>query len=194
MTALALGCSHTAGVGVSADECYVSLLANHYDIVIENCGIPGGNADHLVETLTKTLRNSRPSFVIAQWPNPFRRTIWHNTRASKENVNNASTAFRSLLSAGKENFMQPWLQNILTAHTLCKLADVPVVHILMEDLSAEYVVTLNNQHIQLHRDQKLPGQTWLFDSAGSDNIHHSARCHAQWAQRLIGLIDECTTR
>ena len=113
---------------------------------------------------------------------------------NNENVKNASVAFRSLLATGKRNFMQPWIQNILTADTLCQLAGVPVVHVLLEDLEAEYIDKLTNQNIKLHRDQKLPDQTWLFDSQGSDNLHHSARCHAQWAKRLIGLIDELTTR
>lgn len=46
----------------------------------------------------------------------------------------------------------------------------------------------------LHTDQKLPGLTWLFDSAATDQLHHSAYCYKQWADRLIGLIDEITTR
>ena len=28
MTALALGCSHTAGVGINTADCYVSVLSN----------------------------------------------------------------------------------------------------------------------------------------------------------------------
>ena len=194
MTALALGCSHTAGVGVDAVDCYVNLLAAHYHIVIENHAIPGGNADKCVWALTRVLDNVCPEFVIAQWPNPIRRTVWHGHRANNENVNNASVAFRSLLAAGQENFMQPWLQNIKVADTLCKLAGVPVIHILLEDLESKYVDILHSQNITLHRDLKQPGQTWLFDSQGSDNLHHSALCHAAWAKRLIGLIDELTTQ
>ena len=194
MTALAVGCSHTAGIGVEPTECYVQLLSTHYNIPIHNRAVPGGNADHCVWALTEVLENSQPEFVIAQWPNPIRRTVWHDQKATNENVNNASVAFRSLLAAGEKNFVLPWLQNIKTADTLCKLAGVPVVHILLEDLKAEYVDILHSQNITLHRDLKQPGQTWLFDSQGSDNLHHSARYHAAWTQRLIGLIDELTTR
>jgi hypothetical protein len=194
MNGLALGCSHTAGVGVDPSECYVSLLAKHYNIDITNAGVPGGNANHNIETLVARMRNTPPKFVIAQWPNPARLTVWHGDLVNNENVNTASVAFRSLLAAGEKNFILPWLQNIITADTLCKLADVPVVHILLENLDLKYVDILNDQDIELHMDLKLEGRTWLFDSQGSDNLHHSARCHAQWAERLIGLLDEITTR
>ena len=195
MTGLALGCSHTAGIGVDRTECYVSLLAKHYNIDIINAAVTGGNANHNIKTLVAHMRNTPPKFVIAQWPNPIRLTVWHGDWVTvNENINNASTAFRSLMTAGENNFMLPWLQNIITADTLCKLADVPVVHILLEKLDLEYVDILDNQGIELHMDLKLEGQTWLFDSQGSDNLHHSARCHAQWAERLIGLLDEIATR
>jgi len=194
MTALALGCSHTAGVGIDPNDCYVQLLSAHYDISIHNGAVPNGNADQNVQILTSVLRTDKPKFVIAQWPNPDRRTIWHDNQASYETVNNASAAFRSLMVAGKQNFMQPWLQNIITADTLCKLAHVPVVHILLGNLDRKYVNILTDQGIELHMDLKLEGWTWLFDPQGSNNLPHSARCHAQWAERLIGLLDEITTR
>jgi hypothetical protein len=98
-----------------------------------------------------------------------------------------------LLKSGIDNFIQPWLQCIITADTLCKFARIKIVHIMLEDLDSKYVDVLHNNDITLHRDLKKPGQTWLFDSAGSDNLHHSPRCHAQWAERLIGLLNEHTT-
>ena len=53
---------------------------------------------------------------------------------------------------------------------------------------------LKKEGIVLHMDEKLPGKTWLFDNAANDNMHHSARCHRAWADRLVGLIDENTSR
>lgn len=192
MNAVVLGCSHTAGVGVDTTECYVSLLSVHYNISIINYGLPGGNADHNIRVLTNLLRTTQPKFVISQWPNPFRRTVWHGEFAKDENIHNASDTFHSLLADSEENFMQPWLQNIVTADTMCNLAKVPIIHILLEDLESRYIKVLKDQGIHLNMDLKQPEQTWLFDSQGSDSQHHSARCHAQWAQRLIGLIDEHT--
>lgn len=193
MKGLALGCSHTAGVGVLASECYVSLLSAQYDCEIVNAAISNGNAEYCLQQLVLQLRTEYPDFVIAQWPNPIRRTTWIGKKFQFENIQSAGPTFRSLLTSSVENFMQPWIQCIVTADTLCNLAGIKVIHIMLEDLNTEYVDTLNKNNITLHRDLKQPGQTWLFDSAGSDNLHHSPRCHAQWAQRLIGLLNEHTT-
>jgi hypothetical protein len=192
MTALALGCSHTFGVGVDSSECYVSLLEKYYNTSIINTARPGGNAQQCLQQLVEHLRVSSPEFVIAQWPNPFRRTTWFGNRGLDENIHKASAVFNSLLAASSKNFMEPWLQCIYTADTLCKLSRTKVIHILFEDLEPEYTELIKKHNVVLHQDLKLPGQTWLFDSAGSDNLHHSATCHAQWAERLTGLLNETT--
>ncbi len=193
MKGLALGCSHTTGTGVSAAECYVSLLSAHYECNIHNTAQAGGNAVECVQRLVEYLRLDIPDFIIAQWPNPIRRTTWISNKARLENIHNSSAIFLSLLEEGIDNFMQPWLQCIIIVDTLCKLARIPVVHILLEDIDPIYIKILDDYNITLHQDLKTPSQTWLFDNAGSDGLHHSARCHAQWAKRLIGLIDEHTT-
>jgi hypothetical protein len=62
------------------------------------------------------------------------------------------------------------------------------------DAAINRINTLDNNNIRLHWDQKIPGKTWLFDSAASDNLHHSAVCHKQWAERLYGIFNENTTQ
>ena len=74
------------------------------------------------------------------------------------------------------------------------MAQVPIVNIMLENLEEQYYLQLKKEGVVLHVDEKLPGKTWLFDSAANDNQHHSARCHRAWADRLIGLLDENTTR
>lgn len=195
MTALALGCSHTAGVGVDPRDCYVQVLGRMLDKDIKNLGVPGGNAAHLQRLLVQALTlPTKPDFVIAQWPNPIRRTMWHNKKAVDENIHNASAVFQQLLRAGEQNFMQPWIDVIIVCNLLCTTAAVPIINIMIEDVAPEYHAQLDREHIQLHVDRKLPGETWLMDSAASDNLHHSAKCHKQWAERLFGLLNEHTTR
>jgi hypothetical protein len=97
------------------------------------------------------------------------------------------------MKAGPENFTNPWLMNIITCNRLCNLAGIPTINILLESLDSDSLEILQKQDIVMHCDDKTPTRTWLFDSAGSDNLHHSARCHAQWAERLKGLLNEYTT-
>lgn len=193
MTALALGCSHTAGTGIDPKDTYVSVLSQMLDKPILNQGVPGGNAVHVQQSLVQSLKYTvRPDFVIAQWPNPVRRTVWHGRKACNENIHNASSVFQQLLRASENNFMQPWIDTVIVCNLLCRLAAVPIVNIMIEDIAPEYHAALNNEKIQLHVDRKIPGETWLMDSAASDNLHHSAVCHKQWAERLFEIINELT--
>lgn len=190
MTAIALGCSHTAGTGINSADCYVSVLSKSLGCCITNLGVPGGNSGDLVQCLVQQLKITTPKFVIAQWPNPFRLTVWAGTIAHRENIQNASTAFRQLLQSSQDNFYQPWIQNIVVANMLCKLAQVPCLNIMIEDVDDRYHMALMAQNIVLHVDRKSPRETWLMDSAASDGLHHSARCHKQWAERIMELLHE----
>jgi len=194
MTARAIGCSHTAGVGIDPVHCYVNVLSRRLGRPVMNHGQPGGNATHIQSTLVQVLKPTRrPDFVIAQWPNPFRRTTWYNNTAQNENIQHDSAVFKQLLLAGEKNFYQPWIDTIIVCNLLCKTAAVPMVNIMIEDIPMEYHRMLTAEQIVLHVDKKTPDETWLMDSAASDNSHHSARCHAQWAQRLHGILNELTT-
>ena len=194
MTAMAIGCSHTAGVAIDPADCYVNVLSCGLGLPISNHGQPGGNAGHVQSTLVQALKYTlRPDFVVAQWPNPFRRTTWYNNTAQNENIQHNSAIFKQLLAAGEKNFYQPWIDTIVVCNLLCKTAAVPIVNIMIEDVPEEYHHQLAAESIVLHVDKKTPNETWLMDSAASDDLHHSARCHAQWAQRLHGLLNELTT-
>ena len=188
-SAVALGCSHTAGTGLPNEHCYVSVLSQHYHMPIANLGVPGGNCHIVEKRLVEYLDNCVPDFVIAQWPNVFRMTVWNHGQATNETVSNGGALFRLTMKHGEENFYQPWIQTIITCNLLCKFAGVPVVNIMIEDVDQQYHTMLNQHGIVLHTDQKLPGLTWLMDHGALDKMHHSAYCHAQWAERLIGLID-----
>ena len=193
--AMAAGCSHTAGIGIDLYDCYASCISRHYNIPVLNKGVPSGNHTHVLMNIIEILKTKQhPAFVIAQWPNPIRRTIWTNGIKQLQNINCAGPAFKLLLQNGEENFYEDWIQSIIVSNLLCKLTNIPIINIMLEDVEDQYHTRLINEHIKLHTDQKLSGLTWLFDSAASDQLHHSPYCHKQWADRLIGLIDEITTR
>lgn len=188
MTFIALGCSHTAGVGIDPADCYVNVLAVRLGYTVKNLGVAGGNCNDVVQQLVQELKRITPKFVIAQWPNPLRRTTWFGNVAKRETVQNASTAFHQLLRASELNFHQPWIESIVIANMLCELTHVPCINIMIEDVDTKYHAALAVENIVLHVDRKLPGQTWLMDSAANDNLHHSAACHKQWAERILELL------
>lgn len=193
--AAAAGCSHTAGTGINVDKCYVSILEKHYNMSIMNLGIPSGSCnDVLLSIVSVVKKDIKPKFIIAQWPNPFRRTAWIAGNQRLQNINSCDESFKILLRNGEENFYEPWMQSVEIANLLATQAEIPMINIMFDSLDKKYIDRLTSQQINLHIDEKIPGKTWHFDSAADDKLHHSPWCHQQWANRLIGLIDEYTAR
>lgn len=185
---LAVGCSHTSGVGIDLKDIYVEQLSRDIGIPCQNLSQGGSNSEYALEQIVKTLRNQElPEFIVAQWPNIYRKTIWYNQKYRFENINNALEIFNQLLKQSENNFVQPWIQHITTADTLASAFGVPIYHIYLDYTDVEV------DNIKLHMDLKKPGETWFFDSAASDGMHHSAKCHRAWADRLLGIINEYTT-
>lgn len=191
--AIALGCSHTAGSGNDPADCYASLLQAHYGFLIVNHGIPGGGGTDVLINITQAVKSlEAPKFIVAQWPNPFRKHNWINNTLHLENVNYCSESFKLLLKDSDKNFLEPWIQSIVIGNLLCKLAQIPIINIMLETVDDWCIDRLQKENINLHVDKKVPGQTWLFDNGAQDGIHHSPACHSQWTNRLIGIIDEHT--
>jgi hypothetical protein len=193
--AVAAGCSHTAGVGNDIFHCYINCLERHYNCTIVNRAISGGSCnDVLLAIVDAVQQDPVPEFILAQWPNPFRRTAWIHGRKQLQNINSCDESFMLLLKNGEENFYEPWMQSVIIGNLLSRRAGIPIINILLESIDQTYIDRLNQAGVQLHTDEKLPGRTWFFDSRAQDNLHHSPQCHQQWAQRLIGIIDAHTTR
>ena len=193
-TLLALGCSHTAGVGVAADQCYVNILAQQLGLRLENLAVPGGNHSQVQQNLCRYIKQHSADLIIAQWPHPYRMSVWHNNKMSLENINAASDVFHCMLRAGTENFIEPWINSIVVTNLLCQAKSIPVINILLETQDQYIHQRLAEFDIVLHQDDKLPGKTWFFDSAAQDGLHHSAACHARWAQRILEILNEPTSR
>ena len=189
--AMITGCSHTAGVGIDIDDCYVSLIEKYYKFPVLNQGVPGGGCtDVLIKIINAVKADDKPKFIVAQWPNPIRKQTWINGKLHLQNVTMSDESFRLLLKNGEENFYEPWIQAIIVGNLLCKLAHIQLVNIMLEDIDQVYMDRLQKENIQLHTDKKLPGQTWFFDSKARDGNHHSPWCHSKWTERLIGIINE----
>jgi hypothetical protein len=191
---LALGCSHTAGVGIETHEIYAKLVADQIGLNLINLARGGGNHQLVQENLTQYLQSHQPAQIILQWPNPYRITTWHNNRPRLENIHNSSDIFQAMLQAGEQNFLQPWTQTIIVCNLLCQARQIPTINILLETVDQYIHDQLTKFNIVLHQDDKQSGRTWFFDSAAADRIHHSAGCHVRWAQRILEILNENTTR
>jgi hypothetical protein len=191
---LAVGCSHTAGYGVEREEIYVSRLNQHYNRSIHNAALGTGNhavCRHNIELWIE--KYGCPQLIIAQWPNPIRRTIWNGDWGNLCTIQSPDTLLQTMVKSGENNFYVDWVSSVLAANQLCKHLGIQIINILLENIDSKYHDILHNHDIILHVDEKLPGKSWIFDNAGSDNQHHSARCHQFWTERMIGIIDEVTT-
>ena len=187
------GCSHTAGYGVADTELYPVLLSNHYARPIHNLALGMSNhaiCRHNVQQWFEQV--GQPGLIIAQWPNPLRRTTWEQNRGATVSTSQPDPVLHAMLRAGEQNLAADWLDSVITLNQFCRATQTPIINILLETLEPQYRAILDRHGITVHDDQKLPGLSWIFDSAGSDGSHHSAACHALWAQRLIGIIDETT--
>lgn len=191
--AIVAGCSHTAGVGLDQADCYVSLLEKHYKFPVYNHGVPGGGCTEVLTAIINAVKaKDTPKFIVAQWPNPFRKHLWVDGKLVLQTVNSCDESFKMLVKNDEENFYEPWIQSITTGNLLCKLAHIPLINILLEDINQRYTDRLQKENIQLHQDEKLPGRTWFFDNGAQDGLHHNPWCHQRWTERLIGIINEHT--
>jgi hypothetical protein len=185
---LALGCSHTAGVGISAEDCYATVVAKKLNMNLVNLGLPGGNCHTVQQSLIDHLNEQTPDLIIAQWPNPFRLSSWSQQQQRLETVGHSGPIFQAMLLAGEENFLRPWVQTIVVSNMLCQAKSIRMLNILLESVDQSIHNRLAEFGIRLHQDDKQPGRTWYFDSAGSDGVHHSANCHRLWAERILDLL------
>lgn len=190
---LAVGCSHTAGVGVEPGKVYVDHISSATGLKGLNLAQDGASSEHCLQQIVEVLQDTAPpKFIIAQWPNIYRKKFYADNGHWFENVNSHGEAFAHTLKLGDANFVQPWCQHIITANTLAKARGIPIYHICLEYYEQQPVSELEKLGVVLHMDLQKPGKTWLFDNAGSDGVHHSAVCHSQWAERILGIINEST--
>jgi hypothetical protein len=188
------GCSHTAGFGVEDNEIYTNLLSQHYTRPVHNLAL--GMSNHAICRHNIQLwyeQVGKPGLVIVQWPNPVRRTSWNNDAGVTVSISQDDAILQTMLRAGEQNLYADWLDSVITLNQFCRATKTPIINILFETLSPKYCAILQRHNIIVHDDKKLPGQSWVFDSAGTDGQHHSARCHQLWAERLQGIVNEVTT-
>jgi len=69
---MALGCSHTVGVGVAWQYSWPSLFARDIGAELFNLAVAGGSGDTVFRTLYHSIDIVRPDVVAIFWPDPIR--------------------------------------------------------------------------------------------------------------------------
>jgi hypothetical protein len=120
--------------------------------------------------------------------------IWRNGDGAVLNVHaDHDPFFDTMLRYGEENFYCEWIQSVLTITALCETMSIPCIHWSLDVIDPVYQRMLRDNNIVLHNNN-LDSTIWNQDRGARDQQHHSAKCHAQWAQKLKGLLNEYTTQ
>lgn len=186
------GCSLTEGHGLHLEQTWGKKLEKQLNMPVINLAKGSANAEFVSQNLINWINSefTKPTAIIVQWPNPYRVTHWNNNMARFLTNQNSDDLYKLKVKYGEEHFYLPWITNIIRLDSVCKLADIPVLHLCFETPeSVNPALTILNQHnINLHLDLKQPDLTWHFDSAALDNMHHSEWCTEQWTKRILTLL------
>ena len=186
------GCSLTEGHGLQLEQTWGKKLEKKLNTPVVNLAKGGANAEFVSQNLINWINSefTKPTAIVVQWPNPYRATHWNNGLAQFILNQTADELYKFKIKHGEEYFYLPWITNIIRLDSVCKLADIPVLHLCFEPPeSVNPALTILKQHnINLHLDLKQPELTWHFDSAALDNMHHSEWCTEQWAKRILTLL------
>lgn len=187
---LVAGCSHTAGVGVDINRSWANVLSRQLDLDLVNLARGGACARYVADTLIDYLAQSstQPDLVVVQWPNPYRSMKIINQQPRFYNVNAMGADFAQRLRLCPESFVSEWQQAVIDLNRHCQ---PPLINICLESMDSDVAGPaqhLIDQGIKIHLDEKLPGLAWHFDSAATDDLHHSEQCHQKWADRILTLI------
>ena len=75
---IALGCSHTFGVGNRENEIWPTILSDRLKLKLYNLGVPGGAMSSCFRVLEQWIARIKPKMVVILEPHPSRREFTNN--------------------------------------------------------------------------------------------------------------------
>ena len=171
-TVLALGDSLTSGVGASADTAYPAVLQQLTGWKVVNGGVSGDTSAQALARLPGLLQQHQPALVIV--------SIGGNDFLRRHDPNATRTRVREICEQARAGGAQVLLVAVPELSLLAaagRLSD----HALYEDIADEL-------KIPLHRK----GWSAVLADARlrSDQIHANAAGYAQFAQGLVGTLQD----
>lgn len=193
------GCSHSAGVGVERYQRYDHVIQQQLNLPAYNISLAGGCAAVVSVYLTQWIDSvGTPDFVVAQWPEYARYPVWvpGNQLIPYMRIDNPqdhSVIYQYLLKHSEDNFWSDWMRSIVSTNVLCRKLNIPIINVYFDTMPKTIREILEeDKQIKVY-DNREPDY-WQKDSKAADGAHHSAKCHRAWANRILGIINETTTR
>jgi hypothetical protein len=177
-----LGCSISAGVGVSWSSSWPVLLQKHLNCDLFNLSVAGASSETVVRTLLHSVDVIKPDLVLIYWPDPIRFEDYENIVESDCEGNNfILPKFRSIWDVEnthelKENqLMNLFIKNKQVVQLIKQVHDFKLVDIDSKSLEIEY--------LDLYKNILDP---YSFDAR--DGMHPGITQHKFIADAFIKLL------
>jgi len=177
-TALALGCSHTFGIGLPEEDVWCSIVKRELNFELNNLGIPGSGLDGVFRVARYYFETHKPQYafllippggrmeILNRSPRPPSHMNIHVHDNEEDIVQFATHWFRNPENA--ENYEQ---RNLYAIERLCQLHDVKLY-------------TLDWSELQ------FPTRRRPRDHRARDMAHFGRPCHQRVAELFIDLFQK----
>lgn len=128
---LALGCSHTMGVGIQEQHTWPRQLAKKLAMHVWNLGIGGASLDCCFRVIDHYIEVLEPKFVILQIPSSSRYEIyqgrWVTISAANTDIPSDLAGFFKYWFAYDENYTTQTKRNTLAIRQRCQEKSIPLL-------------------------------------------------------------------
>ncbi len=174
---LALGCSHTVGVGVPWDDTWPVLLAKHADYELFNLASSGSAGDVAVRTLYSVVDIIKPDLVAILWPEVNRYEFYENFKFDADGDEYELTHSRSIWNDESIAEMQNHLYNLHQKNLI--FLDMMQQLYKFKCLTFDSMDVIND-YARQHSDILYPVS---YDSR--DKLHPGVQAHQYIAKKFI---------
>ena len=162
---IAIGCSHSMGLGVNVENTWVHELSSMLGIHLWNLSVGGAGLDCNFRILDYYLDVLNPKFVVHLQPVPYRIEYYHYDNWVTV-LGNAMTPGNGFLS-----FFKNWFSNDFISHTQAR-KNILAIKYLCKEKGIPYFTT----SILDHSD--------FLDGKGRDLMHPGIDSHKQFANYM----------
>ena len=161
---IAIGCSHTLGIGLPADQIWPYMVEQATGIPTLNLGVGGGSSDTVARILTNVVSLYSVQTVYVLWPEESRfERFWHNEYPiTNVTAQNAMVEYAWHMEYAES--AERYYKNQTIVHMLSKLHNFSVKEVWSNRFLIEFTRLNNRARDGLHMGpeiQKMIAKTFL---------------------------------